>query len=45
MENLAILDGRGRSRMRGKIHGPTTNRKVGQHGRYNEGNGRRIIAL
>ena len=31
----------------GKIHGPTTSRKVGQHGHYNEGNvkGRRIIAL
>ena len=46
MENLAILDGRGRNRMRRKIHGPTTNRKVGQHGRCNEGNVKRwIIAL
>ena len=24
--------------MRGKIHEPTTNRKVGQHGHCNEGN-------
>ena len=29
----------------GKIHGPTTDRKVGQHGHCNEGNGRRIMAL
>ena len=38
VENLAILDGRVRNRMRGKIHGPMTNQKVGQHGHYNGGN-------